>query len=93
MRLSVFTIIALAGLAVSSSHVLAEPPGSPEASASENDLDRVVCKKGKAPTGTRFPGPRECHTQRQWDEIQRQSREELTRVQNQGLQSGRPGGG
>ena len=31
--------------------------------------EQVVCRTDDAPTGSHLPGPRVCHTQKQWDEI------------------------
>ncbi len=58
------------------------------ASTSE-DLDRIVCKSGPAPTGTRLGATRECHTQREWDLRQQEQQQELTRQQiNRGMTGG-----
>jgi hypothetical protein len=49
------------------------PATAPAASASGNDPDQIVCRKGEPITGTRLPGRAICHTQRDWDQIQRDS--------------------
>jgi hypothetical protein len=31
------------------------------------EAEKMICRAPRAPIGTRFPGPRICKTQRQWD--------------------------
>lgn len=67
------------------------PPSSTEATTTaataSSNLDRVVCREGPAPTGSRLGGGRVCHTQRQWNDIQQQSQDQLSRQQiNRGCQ-------
>ncbi len=63
---------------------------SPAASDTQSsDLDRIVCKSGPPPTGTRIGTGRECHTQREWDRRMHEQQQELTRQQiNKGCTSG-----
>jgi len=63
---------------------------TPAASASTSeDLDRIVCKSGPPPTGSRLGSTRECHTQREWDLRQQEQQQELTRQQiNRGITGG-----
>jgi hypothetical protein len=57
-----------------------------------NDQDRIICKSGNPPVGSRLPGPRECHTKAQWDEMQRASREATQDTQKRMLQGPQPAG-
>lgn len=83
MRISTFTIVAFAGLLATSGYAFASnAPDAANASIQEN-LDQIVCKAGKAPLGSRLPGPRECHTQREWNAIQQQSEDQLNHTQLQ----------
>lgn len=94
MRISAFA--ALAALAVSSpiGSALAEqataPEGSATAVAADNDIDRVVCRTMAAATGTRLGARRECHSQREWDRMQQEQQNEITRLQ---VQRGNGGSG
>jgi hypothetical protein len=84
LRTSTFTIIAFAGLLAFSGYAMASNSAeSLQADGSQNNLDQIVCKAGKAPLGSRLPGPRECHTQREWNEIQQQSQDQLNHTQLQ----------
>jgi hypothetical protein len=58
----------------------------PEAAA-KSDLDKVVCRAGEPITGSRLPGPRVCHTQREWNDIRQQSQAAVTRIQMQSKRS------
>ncbi|MGQ0740899.1 MAG: hypothetical protein ACT4OG_01200 [Alphaproteobacteria bacterium] len=91
MRSAKFTIFAFAGLLVMGGFALAADESQ---SSGNDDPNRIVCKAGKPP-GSRLPGPRECHTKAEWDEIARASREAATETQMrmlQGQQPTRPGG-
>ena len=46
-----------------------------------NDPDRIVCKTGPAPTGSRLGATHECHTQREWDLRMQEQQQALTRQQ------------
>jgi hypothetical protein len=48
-------------------------PTTAPAASPANDPDQIVCRKGEPITGTRLPGRAICHTQRDWDQIQRDS--------------------
>ncbi|HEY5238171.1 MAG TPA: hypothetical protein VIJ62_07305 [Rhizomicrobium sp.] len=54
------------------------------APASGNDPDQIVCRKGEPITGTRLPGRTVCHTQRDWDQIERDSQGVTTQMQTNG---------
>jgi len=61
---------------------------TPVASTSESDLDRVECRTGTPPTGTRLGATRTCHTVREWDNIQKNSQTLLKNTQMNGHQFG-----
>ncbi|MGD0866647.1 MAG: hypothetical protein ABSA49_13930 [Rhizomicrobium sp.] len=69
-------------------------PAAPAATAdtSSSDADRISCRTGAAPTGSRIGTTRVCHTQREWDDIQRQNQLEIMKAQQQGLTGAAPGG-
>ena len=64
-------------------------PSQPEATAqaTQTDPDAIVCKQTSAPTGTRIGASRECHSQREWDEREKDSQKQLMDRQMHGLQS------
>jgi hypothetical protein len=62
------------------------------APATAEDPDRIVCHMSAAPTGTRLGKSRECHTQRQWDEMRQQEQQSVNDMQSSGLRNGVPGG-
>lgn len=67
-------------------------PATASTAASE-DMDRIVCKQGDPPTGTRLGARRICQTNREWDAQMRRDQQELERQQQLGGTSGMPGGG
>lgn len=56
--------------------------------APANDPNEVVCRPGTAPVGTRFPGPRMCHTRKEWAQIQRDAQDALIHQQMERSSSG-----
>jgi hypothetical protein len=88
MRVSVFA--AMIGAALCISPMLAWAQSSPTTTNTPAyDPNRIVCKSGPPPTGTRLPGARVCKTQQQWDQEQQDARDELNRIQVQrGLSPG-----
>lgn len=95
MRTQLLAAVSFAGLLVSTSLAFADPAqtgasatAAAPAPSPDNDPDRIVCRSGTPPTGTRLPGSRVCHTQRQWDDLRRQSQEQLTRMQAVGSHLG-----
>jgi hypothetical protein len=93
----VFVVSAVMPLAASGGDVqgaLAATTTAPEAASSNQatDLDTVVCKKLEPPTGTRLGGRTICQTNRHWQELQRRSQEETTKIQDRGNFTG-PGPG
>lgn len=88
---------ALLGLAVGfaglAGAAVAQPAGpSSAAGSSDNDPNRIVCHSMPAPTGTRLGGSRECHTQKQWDDMRQDQQKMLNDVQLKGMSSRPPGG-
>jgi hypothetical protein len=56
------------------------PSAAPQATqqaAPTDDPNEVICRAGEPIVGSRFPGPRTCHTRREWDQIKRDSQEAL----------------
>ena len=56
------------------------PAATAVADSSAVNLNEIVCRSVPAPTGTRLGGGRECHSVREWNDIERQS-QDLTRQQ------------
>jgi hypothetical protein len=59
-------------------------PTPPDASPARLEADKMVCRRPEAPIGTRFPGPRICKTQHQWDEEMRTEQHNIARSQTRG---------
>ena len=66
------------------SSVDAPKPQPVQATASQNGAgqDAIVCKNMPPKVGSRLGGGRECHTQREWDRVEKES-QDLTRRQEQ----------
>lgn len=60
-------------------------PATAPAATSDSDQDKIVCRKGEPITGSRFPGPSVCHTQREWDQIRRDSGIATNHMEMQGV--------
>jgi hypothetical protein len=45
------------------------------------DLDQIVCKAAPPKTGSRLGGGRECHSQRQWNQMMRESQDITRRLE------------
>jgi hypothetical protein len=81
-KVSLFAV-SVAGLLMSGSLAFADPAQSmPAAPAASADLDAIVCHAGETPIGTRLPGPRVCHTQREWNQIRLDSQQQVQLMQN-----------
>ena len=96
LRVSTFTIIAFASFMTVGSYALAAQATDATQDVATDDANKLVCKAGRAPIGSRLSGPRECHTQAQWDEMARLAHEQLYNTQQKGLsgiQKGVPAGG
>jgi len=95
LRVTTVTIIAFASFMTLGGYALAAQATDTTQDAANGDANKVVCKAGRAPLGSRLPGPRECHTQAEWDAIARAAHEQLSNSQQRGLsgvQKGVPGG-
>jgi hypothetical protein len=90
LGLLVAAFLAAANVAWADDATTTSPP-APQA-ASRDDPDTVVCRAGQKPVGSMLPGPRVCHTKREWNQIQEQARRNLEMQQNRGMEAGRPGG-
>ena len=78
--------------ATTPSATTAPAPAGNSADQASDLLDTIVCKKMAPPTGTRLGGRTICDTNRHWQELQRRSQEEVTKMQTRGGFSG-PGPG
>ena len=91
MRLNATYFAAAIGALMMSSAVAqqaapaATPDAAPQATqqqgAPADDPNEVVCRAGEPIVGSRFPGPRTCHTRREWDQIKRDSQDALFHTQ------------
>jgi len=88
-------LVSTAGLMVQSGIAMADgSQASPDAAqVMPSDPDKLVCKSMAPPTGTRLGSRRECKTQREWDDIQRQARQQTEHQQDNGFKSAVPNGG
>jgi hypothetical protein len=71
--------IGAAALILCAAGALAEEQTNPPVT---NNRDVMVCKRMPSATGTRLGATRECHTQREWEERQRDDRQMTERAQN-----------
>lgn len=69
------------GLLMSSASVMAQdasaPAAAPMQAAPQDDPNEIICHAGEPILGSRFPGPRTCHTRKEWDQIKRDSQDAL----------------
>ena len=83
-----FSAFVIGGLLMSSASVLAQDASAPAAApapsaapamqaAPQDDPNEVICRAGEPILGSRFPGPRTCHTRKEWDQIKRDSQDAL----------------
>jgi hypothetical protein len=88
------SIVRISGLIAAATIGLILPLSSAFADGTQPnaDLDKIVCRAGEPVTGTRLGGPRVCHTQREWDQIQRDAQDSLSGVQQKSAQGNMPGG-
>jgi hypothetical protein len=63
----------------------AQTPPAASTQASADGGDQIVCRTKPPTTGTRLGGSRVCHTQREWDQQQRDSQNALTNAQQRML--------
>jgi hypothetical protein len=57
------------------------------AAAASDPLDQIVCHIKPPPTGSMLGGGRECHTQREWNQLQTQSQNGVSGFQQRSLQN------
>jgi hypothetical protein len=90
MRSTVFAILtaALLTLPALADDTQTSPPAT--APSVENDPNHVTCRSGQKPVGSMLPGPRVCHTKREWDDLREQSQRNLQMNQTRGLTTGVP---
>jgi len=70
----------------------AAAPAATSGNGDAANLDEIVCKQRPPKTGSRLGGGRECHTVRQWNQWQIDSRNALIHQQQMGnIQMGRGG--
>jgi hypothetical protein len=77
-------LVSVAGLAICGTSAVADPAPATDAAqttATSSDQDKIVCRSLGAPTGTRLGNRRECKTQREWEDIQRQNEKEISKMQ------------
>lgn len=102
MRKLVMPVCLGTGLLLAALPAIADPasvspvPSTPPTTASNTtdsstpDPDEIVCRAGEPPMGSHIPGPRICHTRRDWDAMRKQNQEDVERMQQTGLTGGRP---
>ena len=73
--------LAMAQQAAPDATPAATPAAAPQAPA--EDPNEVICRTGEPILGSRFPGPRQCHTRKEWDQIKRDSQDALFHQQMQ----------
>jgi hypothetical protein len=86
--------VAQEGAAAAAPAATASPaaPAAPAAADSNGvNLDEVVCKQTPPPTGSRLGGGRECHTVRQWNQMQLDSQSSLSHLQHSGSREAKGG--
>jgi hypothetical protein len=92
MRFSALMIASVLAVGMLPAVAFADPAQSGDASqASTTNPDQIVCRATPPPTGSRLGGGRECHTQRDWDQMQKDARRALEEKQMLGLQGSPPG--
>ena len=67
---------------VTATAVIAEP-----AANNGNNSNKQICRS-IADTGSRLGRTRECHTAQEWDELRRQTQQNIDRIQNSRAASG-----
>ncbi|MGD0192827.1 MAG: hypothetical protein ABSD74_18975 [Rhizomicrobium sp.] len=96
MRNSAFLLVTSAAMLLFSSVAYADPAATSAAPAatSTSNPDEVVCRNNPPPTGSRLGGGRECHTQREWDQRQKDAQQATMMGEMKGLAGvGGSGGG
>jgi hypothetical protein len=90
---SLFVLAAAFGIFGVWAQALADPaitdPPAPAAATSGDD--KLICRNRHV-IGSRIAVARDCHTQREWNEITRAARDYTNGQQLKGLEAGHPGG-
>jgi hypothetical protein len=76
--------LVVGGLALSPIVAVAQqaaPPQTTQQVAPADDPNEMVCHAGAPILGSRFPGPRICHTRKEWEQIRRDSQDALFHIQ------------
>ncbi len=84
-----FSLVSLIGPSLAGNST--DPAPAQSQSSASGDPDKVVCRNRTA-TGSRLSYVRDCHTQREWNEITRSAREYINLQQQKAMEAGRPGG-
>lgn len=88
-----FSVISMGGVfAGQDDHQTLAPAAAPAVEPSKATSNDQVCKKMPAPTGTRLGGRTICHTQAEWDDMQRNAQHSVQDLQVRGTQAGKVGG-
>ncbi len=82
---SKFFAVLVGGLLMSSAAALAQDASAPAQAAAapvsqaapQDDPNEIICHAGEPILGSSFPGPRTCHTRKEWDQIKRDSQDAL----------------
>ncbi len=53
----------------------------------QEDPNEIICRTGEPVTGSHLPGSRECHTRKEWDDMQRQTQDDISRAQIKSMDS------
>lgn len=85
MRVAGFAVVVL--FLMEAASPAAADPVEPASAAGSSSLDRITCKSYAPPTGTRFGARRECHTQREWNNLARTSQDYLNIKQANSLEA------
>lgn len=80
-------MIALAVLAPSWAADKEQSPAPAPTAANQGaaNMDEVICKKFPAPTGSRLGARRVCDTRRNWEQMEHDSQDALTHIQDRSM--------
>ena len=62
-------------------------PAQADATPQTAENEKMICHAPRPMMGTRFPGPRICKTQRQWNAEHYEAKEDLEKMQSRGCLS------
>ena len=71
---------ACAIVSVAATAVMAQPPAT-TGTATKNDANKQICRSF-GDTGTRLGRYRACHTEQEWIELRRQTKQNIDHIQN-----------